>query len=828
MSTMESSQNDVGIFLKTTSYNVLLQIAFRSLTFFVNAILLHLIPISLLGVVNVRLMLLYGTVYYFSREPFRRSCLQREENSLRIQTINVIPAVSFCLSLLCTFIWVFLLRDPSEDTSTKYYGISACIYALSTVIETFAEPLCIIAQNLKQFHVKMTFEAIQMIIRQFFSLLLVYFFPNLSLLAFAFGMIVSSSAYAVLYYLYFLNGFYKPKDRQVNEPHEQNAVSVFPQFSKGFDSETLTLVYGFWKHGMIKQFLTEGERYVMTFFNLLNFRDQGVFDVVSNLGSLVARIVLAPLEENAYIYFSQHLIRGMPEEFAIVHDTFSNLLKLVSLIGLTSVVFGQAYSYPLLKLYGGRSLIIASGPSLLRMYSFYVFLIALNGITECFMFSIMRLIEVDRHKLWLFYFCLVFLFSAVLLCQLFGSIGFIMANCINMIFRVVYSCWFIARFYRGKDSSLSCALWNIIPSFHILSVMLISLFATSISSVIFCCDGFFNTTAHIVIGGLLFALLFGSVYNSEPQLIIFAKKFMIKSKQEKILFRKLEDLQLLRYTCSERIQCNKNYSILTLVMKECYTNSINLPIIITLIKHIDIQLHTICKVEIQLEITMTDAKLLAASGVPAYNPHEKISDGTTLVACEFEHGVMIAADTRTSSGTLVVSRVSNKISPLSEYICCMRSGSSADTQAVADIAKYQISVYEMEHKCSIPVSIAAEIFRSICYRYRNDITAGIIVCGWDSVNGGQIYSIPISGMIMKQCWTAGGSGSVYAIGYLDTNFKPNMTEEEAKNFIQKALAIAITRDGSSGGCIRLCSITEKGMEHSLIPADQVADLLKSA
>ncbi|KRZ11612.1 Protein RFT1 -like protein [Trichinella zimbabwensis] len=782
MSTTESSQNDVGIFLKTTSYNVLLQIAFRSLTFFVNAILLHLIPISLLGVVNVRLMLLYGTVYYFSREPFRRSCLQREENSLRIQTINVIwlcPAVSFCLSLLCTFIWVFLLRDPSEDTSTKYYGISACIYALSTVIETFAEPLCIIAQNLKQFHVKMTFEAIQMIIRQFFSLLLVYFFPNLSLLAFAFGMIVSSSAYAVLYYLYFLNGFYKPKNRQVNEPHEHNAVSVFPQFSKGFDSETLTLVYGFWKHGMMKQFLTEGERYVMTFFNLLNFRDQGVFDVVSNLGSLVARIVLAPLEENAYIYFSQHLIRGMPvkaqpkalfEEFAIVHDTFSNLLKLVSLIGLTSVVFGQAYSYPLLKLYGGRSLIIASGPSLLRMYSFYVFLIALNGITECFMFSIMRLIEVDRHKLWLFYFCLVFLFSAVLLCQLFGSIGFIMANCINMIFRVVYSCWFIARFYRGKDSSLSCALWNIIPSFHILSVMLISLFATSISSVIFCCDGFFNTTAHIVIGGLLFALLFGSVYNSEPQLIIFAKKFMIKSKQEKI----------------------------------------------------------ISKVEIQLEITMTDAKLLAASGVPAYNPHEKISDGTTLVACEFEHGVMIAADTRTSSGTLVVSRVSNKISPLSEYICCMRSGSSADTQAVADIAKYQISVYEMEHKCSIPVSIAAEIFRSICYRYRNDITAGIIVCGWDSVNGGQIYSIPISGMIMKQCWTAGGSGSVYAIGYLDTNFKPNMTEEEAKNFIQKALAIAITRDGSSGGCIRLCSITEKGMEHSLIPADQVADLLKSA
>ncbi|XP_003380659.1 putative protein RFT1-like protein [Trichinella spiralis] len=139
MATTESSQNDVGIFLKTTSYNVLLQVQYL---FFLDIFAKFI------------LMLLYGTVYYFSREPFRRSCLQREENSLRIQTINVIPAVSFCLSLLFTFIWVFLLPDPSEDTSTKYYGISACIYALSTVIETFAEPLCIIAQNLKQFHVK--------------------------------------------------------------------------------------------------------------------------------------------------------------------------------------------------------------------------------------------------------------------------------------------------------------------------------------------------------------------------------------------------------------------------------------------------------------------------------------------------------------------------------------------------------------------------------------------------------------------------------------------------------------------------------------------------
>jgi oligosaccharide translocation protein RFT1 len=41
--------------------------------------------------------------------------------------------------------------------------------------------------------------------------------------------------------------------------------------------------------GVLKQVLTEGERYVMTVLNLLSLSEQGIYDVVSNLGSLAAR-----------------------------------------------------------------------------------------------------------------------------------------------------------------------------------------------------------------------------------------------------------------------------------------------------------------------------------------------------------------------------------------------------------------------------------------------------------------------------------------------------------------------------------------------------------
>lgn len=49
----------------------------------------------------------------------------------------------------------------------------------------------------------------------------------------------------------------------------------------------------------------------MTFFNALQFEEQGIYDAIERLGSLVARIILAPLEECAYVYFSQNINREL-------------------------------------------------------------------------------------------------------------------------------------------------------------------------------------------------------------------------------------------------------------------------------------------------------------------------------------------------------------------------------------------------------------------------------------------------------------------------------------------------------------------------------------
>ena len=128
----------------------------------------------------------------------------------------------------------------------------------------------------------------------------------------------------------------------------------------------------------------------------------GVYDVINNLGSLAARFIFMPVEESFYVFFAHTLYRGepvekqKPENIPLVADTLGALIKLVVVIALVILSFGYAYSYLALSIYGGELLTDGDGPTLLRWYCVYVLLLAVNGVTECFMFSAMSQARVDR------------------------------------------------------------------------------------------------------------------------------------------------------------------------------------------------------------------------------------------------------------------------------------------------------------------------------------------------------------------------------------------------------------------------------------------------
>lgn len=77
-------------------------------------------------------------------------------------------------------------------------------------------------------------------------------------------------------------------------------------------------------------------------------------------------------------------------------------------------------------------------------------------------------------------------------------------------------------------------------------------------------------------------------------------------------------------------------------------------------------------------------------------------------------------------------------------------------------------------------------------RYDNGtviFTIGIICAGYDAVDGGSVYSIPLGGMCVRQPYAIGGSGSTYIYGFCDANFKPNMQRDDCLNFVKQGMCI---------------------------------------
>ena len=81
------------------------------------------------------------------------------------------------------------------------------------------------------------------------------------------------------------------------------------------------------------------------------------------------------------------------------------------------------------------------------------------------------------------------------------------------------------------------------------------------------------------------------------------------------------------------------------------------------------------------------------------------------------------------------------------------------------------------------VNTAAYLAKSVVYNNKERLLASLIVTGWDKYKGGQVYVVPIGGMVTRKNFHISGSGSIFAMGYLDATYRPDMTQEECLQMV---------------------------------------------
>ncbi|XP_057561981.1 protein RFT1 homolog isoform X3 [Hippopotamus amphibius kiboko] len=373
-------------------------------------------------------------------------------------------------------------------------------------------------------------ESLSVILKSILTAFLVLWLPHWGLYIFSLAQLLYTAVLVLCYVIYFTKLLCSPESAKRQALPVSRITDLLPNItrSKAFVNwEEAKLTWSFFKQSFLKQILTEGERYVMTFLNVLNFGDQGVYDIVNNLGSLVARLIFQPIEESFYIFFAKVLEREKDaslqkqEDVAVAAAVLESLLKLALLTGLTVTVFGLAYSQLALDIYGGAMLSSGSGPVLLRAYCLYVLLLAINGVTECFTFAAMSKEEVDKYNFTMLALSSSFLLLSYLLIRWCGSVGFILANCFNMGIRITHSLCFIHRYYLKSPYRPLAGLF--------LSPVLLGVFAlsggiTAVSEAFLCCErGWPARLAHITVGALCLGATLGTAFLTEAKLIHFLR-----------------------------------------------------------------------------------------------------------------------------------------------------------------------------------------------------------------------------------------------------------------------------------------------------------------
>lgn len=191
---------------------------------------------------------------------------------------------------------------------------------------------------------------------------------------------------------------------------------------------------------------------------------------------------------------------------------------------------------------------------------------------------------------------------------------------------------------------------------------------------------------------------------------------------------------------------------------------------------------------------------------------EHIKKGTTTCALTCKDGVVLAADTRASAGFFIADRHVMKIQKVDRHMGMTIAGGVADAQNLVDIMRYNSNIYRLSNKEPIPIKSAARLCSNVLFNQRYfPYYVQIILAGVDKTKQeGQIYNIDLFGSMTSEKFISTGSGSPVAYGYLETEFKENLTVNEAYKIAIQAIAAAIRRNSGTGDGINVVIIDKDG------------------
>lgn len=432
------------------------QLVSKLFTFSLNQLLLLYTTPSALGISQLVEFVLDYT-FFLSREAVRLtvSKLPKENDTLQ-WTINYsfLSSIIFLVLGLPTIYWKILNNEV--DISSQIYPFNLYHICISIVLcalfELQAEPYYNINQYIdSNINARAKIEGLagfSRCITQFLTILFISPYIGLSKYdanAYVFGYCVGQIAYSFTIYISYLWIF----NFDIKMPKRVTGSWISADSWSYFKSIFVQQIF--------KNFLTVGDKFIIT--SLLSIESQGNYSFISNYGSLIARMLFAPLEESTRITITS-LFKSKDKEsqkldFIELQRFVSNILKIYIYLLLLILTFAPINSKFLLsfifKNFSSNDIV-----ETFKLYWVYIVFLALNGILEAMFQSLFNSkTAVDRYSIFMILNTVIFFLSLIILIGKLdmGLKGLLYANILNMWMRITYCLINVRNFILNMEKT---------------------------------------------------------------------------------------------------------------------------------------------------------------------------------------------------------------------------------------------------------------------------------------------------------------------------------------------------------------------------------------
>jgi proteasome beta subunit len=185
--------------------------------------------------------------------------------------------------------------------------------------------------------------------------------------------------------------------------------------------------------------------------------------------------------------------------------------------------------------------------------------------------------------------------------------------------------------------------------------------------------------------------------------------------------------------------------------------------------------------------------------------HGMLPHGTTIVAAEFDGGVIMAGDRRSTAGSMIAQRDIEKVFRSDDYSCVGIAGVAGIGLELVRLFQLELEHYEKLEGRSLSLEGKANRLSAFVRGNLGAAMQGLVVvplfAGYDEEAGkGRIFSYDVAGgRYEEHDFHSIGSGSVFARGSLKKLYAEGMPADDAISACMQALYDAADDDSATGG-----------------------------